>query len=224
MFSSHDELRLHKFLERKTTEVVCPAHHDTSGHTRQRDSSLLAEAYLSRAFTVQPPTPQDFSAGRQPPAKAGVTGHLFEGGVNTEVTCGNSSAADTCSRDILLIRLPSCIFYFLVLRFSLYILEDTEHFNNCFNFPASQFHHTWVCYCNFFVRSDILLPSGPSISFNWIPDKRNVTTLCLSSVVLLSRMPSVLKEGISLILSGLSLSSFTSCQGNSSCTLKPRLF
>lgn len=106
-------------MERKTTEVVCPAHHDTSGHTRRRDSSLLAEACLSRASTVQPPAPQDFLAGRQPPAKAGAAGHLCEGGVSTEVAGGNSSAADTCSRDTLLIRLPSWSwpwpsFYFLV--------------------------------------------------------------------------------------------------------------
>ena len=113
MFFSHDELRLHKFLERKTTEVLCPAHHDTSGHTRQRDSSPLAEACLSRASTVQPPAPQDFSAGRQPPAKVGVTGHLFEGGVNTEVTGGNSSGQTLvpetfCSSAFLLgLGLPS---------------------------------------------------------------------------------------------------------------------
>lgn len=120
MFFSHDELRLHKFLERKTTGVVCLAHHGTSGHSRQCDSSLLTEACLSSASTVQPPALRDFSAGRrcvQPPAKAVVMGHLFEGGVNTEVTSGDSSAVDTCSRHIVLIRLLSHIFYFSVLRF-----------------------------------------------------------------------------------------------------------
>lgn len=92
MFFSHDELRLHKFLERKTTEVVCPAHHGMSGHSRQCDSALLAEACLSGASTVQPPASRDFSAGRHcvhgPPLWRGsehrgnqqrffCSGHLF---------------------------------------------------------------------------------------------------------------------------------------------------
>ena len=84
MFLPHDELGLHKFLERKTTEVACPAHHSTSGHTRQRDSSLLAEACLSGISTVQSlPPPAPVLLRRKSVCsqhwRVGIMCYLFEG-------------------------------------------------------------------------------------------------------------------------------------------------